>query len=230
MLQPFCAILGSHPDSSRLPSRRQRGSTLPSPGSPASGAAGKNHRGAEFAESDSLTRVYRSCSRWSSWNIDEPKGCAFLQEGVSGGCGDVACAASPCPPSTPLPPRLLRTPGCRHFSFGRCFAAMFETPPCTAASVDPTEGVFRADAVSKQTSPTQKHFTEMQTVVSDIPLALQGVRKLSLLSLTDWDDSAAAPSSGAQSSRITGLILRNAKKCLHKVGLWLIWSLGHAES
>lgn len=96
---------------------------------------------------------------------------------------------------------------------------MFETLLCMAASVDPAKGVFRADAVSKQNSPTQKHFIEMQTIVSIVPLALHGVKKLTLLSLTHWDDSTAAPSSGAWSSRITGLILRNAKKCLHKVGL-----------
>lgn len=71
-----------------------RHSTLPSLGSEASGAAGKSRSGAEFAISDYRPRLYLSRSRWSSWNIDEPKGCVFLSEEVSGGSGNMACAAS----------------------------------------------------------------------------------------------------------------------------------------
>lgn len=70
MLQPFpCLQLvlrgGCDPASRQLQPCQQRGrhSTLLRLGSEASGAAGKNCSGAEFAVSDYLPWVYISCSR-----------------------------------------------------------------------------------------------------------------------------------------------------------------------
>lgn len=74
---PTARAVGCESTPRQLQSHQQRGShsALPGLGSEALGAAGKNRSGAEFAVSDCCPWVYTS---WSSWNIDEPKGCLFL--------------------------------------------------------------------------------------------------------------------------------------------------------
>lgn len=144
-----------------------------------------------------------------------------------------------CLPSTPLPPRhflaalltWVLTLVLWRVLFSSVWSSL-EQGRWTMHSVEPAGGVSKADKVSKQNRPTQINFIKrvIQMVVANISLKLLWVSKLTLLSLIPWGDFASAPSSGALSSRIAGLVLRNAKKCLHKVAVLFIWLLGLLEN
>lgn len=138
-----------------------------------------------------------------------------------------------CLPSTPLPPRHFLTALLAwvltlvlwRVLFGSIWRSL-EQGRWTMHSRQhgAAEGVSKPDKVSNQNRPTQIYFTEraMQMVVANISLKLLWVSKLTLLSLILWGDSASTPSSGALSFGIAELVLRSAKKCLHKVALLFI--------
>ena len=88
-----------------------------------------------------------------------------------------------------------------------------------AARTLPKELLERVKCPNKAAQPVGVSQKGPCLTASNISLMLHCVRKLSLLGLIRWDDFVATRSSGAGWSRTAGLILRNARKRLHRVAV-----------